>query len=195
MKNQYVADINDYKKYLLIDDLSHYYESIDVCWMLTADDKRKDGRKVSYLLNESKRCDKEIYDFLSGLVLKGIRNIEAIEQGCILPVRKYYKQLSDINLEDMPELLFLDPDNGIEVNSVSYGKLGSDRYVYFRDMNKFLDEGSDLLIYQHYPRVNHEAYHRKRTSEIMDNWEQVQVIHFDRGAIDFILVKQIGTMK
>ena len=191
MKNQYVADINDYKKYLLIDDLSHYYNSIDVCWMLTADDKRKDGRKVSYLFNESKRCDKEIYDYLRDLVLRGIRNIEVIEQGCILPVRKYYKQLDDINLEDMPELLFLDPDNGIEVNSVSYGKSGSDRYVYFRDMNKFLDKGSDLLIYQHYPRVNHETYHQKRTSEIMDNWGQVQVMHFDRGTIDFVLVKQI----
>lgn len=191
MKNQYFADINDYKKYLLIDDLSHYYESIDVCWMLTADDKRQDGRKVSYLFNESKRSDRKIYDCLRNLIIQGIRNVEAIEQSGILPVRKYYKQLDDINLGDMPELLFLDPDNGIEVNSTPYGKTSSDRYVYFRDMNKFLDRGSDLLIYQHYPRVNHKTYHQKRTSEIMDNWGQVQVIHFDRGTIDFILVKQI----
>ena len=191
MKNQYVADINDYKKYLLIDDLSHYYESIDVCWMLTPDDKRQDGRKVSYLFNELKRSDRKIYDCLRNLIIQGIRNVEAIEQSGILPIRKYYKQLDDINLEDMPELLFLDPDNGIEVNSTPYGKTGSDRYVYFRDMDKFLDRGSDLLIYQHYPRVNHETYHQKKTSEIMDNWAQVQVIHFDRGTIDFILVKQI----
>lgn len=191
MKNQYVADINDYKKYILIDDLSHYYKSIDVCWMLTADDKRQDGRKISYLFNESKRSDGIIYDCLRNLIMQGIRNVEAIEQSGILPVRKYYKQLDDINLDDIPELLFLDPDNGIEVNSHPYGKIDSDRYVYFRDMNKFIDRGSDLLIYQHYPRVNHEAYHQKRTSEIMDNWKQVQVVHFDRGTIDFILVKQI----
>ena len=192
MKNQYVADINDYKKYLLIDDLSHYYESVDVCWMLTENDGRRDGRKVSYLFNEEKRHDRKIYDYLKNLVITGIRDVMAIEGGEILSVRKYYKLLSAIDLNDMPELLFLDPDNGIEVKSIPYGKAHSERYIYYCDMKKFIDKGSDLLIYQHYPRVNHGEYHQKRTSEIINKLGDVQVIHFDRGTIDFILVRTMN---
>ena len=191
MKNQYVADINDYKKYLLIKELSKSYKIIDVCWMLTENDGRKDGRKLSYLFDESQRCDSDIYNYLRSLVLAHVKNVKAIEQGEILPVRNYYEKLTNINLNDMPELLFLDPDNGIEVKSVQFGKSGSERYLYFHQIKALIECGCDLLIYQHYPRVNRIAYQSKRDSEIFKEIGNVRVTHFNRGMIEFILMQQM----
>jgi len=192
MKNQYVADINDYKKYLVIEGLSHHYQSIDVCWMLTEDDNRQDGRKTSYLFDESQREDVVIYDFLKQIVKDDIKDVRAIESGNILPVRRYYQKLNHIDINNTPELLFIDPDNGVEVKSVPYGKPGFERYVYFEDIVRLLNAGSDLLIYQHYPRVNHIRYQNQRTSQIREHLCDVEIIHYDRGMVDFILIKRIG---
>src|SRR5687768_3003787 len=51
MKNQYFADINDYFKYGILRCLGKGGLRIAVCWMLTPDDGRSDGRKISYLSN------------------------------------------------------------------------------------------------------------------------------------------------
>lgn len=45
MKNQYVADINDYHKYGLLRILSGYGAiATGICWMLTTPDERSDGK-------------------------------------------------------------------------------------------------------------------------------------------------------
>ena len=44
MKNQYVGDVNDYRKYGLIRALIGDQDiKVGVCWMLTAPDGRTDG--------------------------------------------------------------------------------------------------------------------------------------------------------
>jgi hypothetical protein len=50
MKNQYFGDVNDYRKYGLIRLLTGRGEiSTAVCWMLTPDDDRTDGKFTDYL--------------------------------------------------------------------------------------------------------------------------------------------------
>jgi hypothetical protein len=50
MKNQYIADINDYRKYGLIRTLSDSGKiRVGICWMLTPDDNRTDGQFTNYL--------------------------------------------------------------------------------------------------------------------------------------------------
>jgi hypothetical protein len=50
VKNQYFGDVNDYRKYGLLRTLSGNGQyRIGVCWMLTADDGRTDGRFTGYL--------------------------------------------------------------------------------------------------------------------------------------------------
>jgi hypothetical protein len=49
MKNQYVADVNDFRKYGLIRGLAEGNDlRTAVCWMLTPDDWRADGRKTRF---------------------------------------------------------------------------------------------------------------------------------------------------
>lgn len=50
MKEQYVGDISDYRKYALLRALSAGGANrIGVCWMLTPSDGSSDGNKLGYL--------------------------------------------------------------------------------------------------------------------------------------------------
>ncbi|MDO8501594.1 MAG: hypothetical protein Q7S20_07100 [Gemmatimonadaceae bacterium] len=55
MKHQYFGDVNDYRKYGLLRILQQASGlRLGVCWMLTPDDTRTDGKFVAYL-GDSKR--------------------------------------------------------------------------------------------------------------------------------------------
>jgi hypothetical protein len=83
MKNQYVGDINDYRKYGLLRLLSGNESlSTAICWMLTVNDERTDGKFIDYLSNSSewRDYDPELFDVLQNIVLeKKIRNVSEIE--------------------------------------------------------------------------------------------------------------------
>ena len=55
MKNQYVGDINDYRKYGLLRSLQTVSDMrLLVSWMLTKDDGSSDGKFIDYLKNPKK---------------------------------------------------------------------------------------------------------------------------------------------
>ena len=73
MKNQYFGDINDYRKYGLIRILSDGgIIRTGICWMLTPDDTRTDGKFTEYLAKseEYKKFDPDLYDFLGQCLLR-----------------------------------------------------------------------------------------------------------------------------
>jgi hypothetical protein len=49
MKNQYFGDINDIKKYSVLQGLAGTYLTLSVCMMLTKGDGGPDGKKTNYL--------------------------------------------------------------------------------------------------------------------------------------------------
>jgi hypothetical protein len=78
MKNQYFGDINDYRKYGLLRGLSNDGEiSTFVCWMLTANDSRPDGKFISYLGNQEKfsKYDPELFNILSECLKSERKNV------------------------------------------------------------------------------------------------------------------------
>jgi hypothetical protein len=135
MKNQYFGDIGDYKKFSLLKILSKNKSfKTCVCWLKTSDDGSNDGKFINYLKEPSKwkEYDHEIYDLLREAVLeKEERNLDIIEKSLLLPDITFYSEiLTDDskarstyfkNLWDScvdRNLIFFDPDNGIEVKSV-----------------------------------------------------------------------------
>lgn len=56
------------------------------------------------------------------------------------------------------DLVFFDPDNGIEVASVRPGRKNSSKYVYLDEIAAFYASGKSVLVYQHFPRVEREAF-------------------------------------
>ncbi|KNY14729.1 hypothetical protein AKG11_23125 [Shinella sp. SUS2] len=55
------------------------------------------------------------------------------------------------------DLIFFDPDNGLEV-AKSKGRKDSSKYLYLDEVSAFYSSGKSLLIYQHFPRVERTVF-------------------------------------
>ncbi len=167
MKEQYVGDISDYRKYALLRVLADQGRNrIGVCWMLTPPDGNKDGQKISYLgqPEQYRHFDPELFDVLVNAVVQSDqRRLHSIENSGAIPGAQYFNTTLGTNIRgrqaymDMcraefarSDLVFFDPDNGIEV-SLKKGRKGSSKYVYLDEVSAFYEDGKSVLIYQHFP--------------------------------------------
>lgn len=190
MKNQYVGDINDYGKYIILKSFSDAGLNLAVCWMLTPNDKRGDGKRISYLdVQEYRKCSPLIYDTLKRIVVAGNREVEAIQVAGMFPA-KYYKQVSEIRDGDF-DLLFLDPDNGFEIKTTARGKKGSERYVFWDVVTRKYADGHSLMVYQHFPRVHRLQFMDELSRKIKSHIGANLVSHIHTGSVDFVIIPQI----
>ena len=175
MKHQYVADVNDYCKYGLLRALTALGEVESmVAWMLTADDASRDGRKLSYLKAPEKwrAHDPWLFDALEVIVAQPeLRSVAAIANATIVPGARFHADIvprdpalrrvhfaQTLALARGAGLLFFDPDNGMEVGSCPSGRSGSEKYLLWTQLADAYHAGHSVLIYQHFPRKEREAF-------------------------------------
>jgi hypothetical protein len=143
MKDQYVGDINDYRKYGLLRAIIHASGlRLLVAWMLTPDDGGNDGNFVTYLQSPDRwsRHDPNLFAKLKELLAHEKRQVSLIENSGLLLDAKYYAshvpdtasgRSSWFNSLDKQaqesDFVFLDPDNGLEVKSKPYGRKNSSK--------------------------------------------------------------------
>jgi hypothetical protein len=205
MKNQYFGDIHDYRKYGLIRLLTGYGKvKTAVCWMLTAGDGGPDGRKLNYLRNPAiwRQYDPELYDGLRNVVIdKGCKDVS--EAKAFLPSCIFYdKQLVDggaargayftgfMKLARGCNLVFFDPDNGIEVRSTQYGLAESPKYLYWRETMKAFHSNHSILIYQHFPMKRRETFIKEISYALSTHTGAKAVYRFCTPQVLFLLVPQ-----
>ena len=208
MKNQYVGDINDYKKYSLIEIISEVLnEKILIAWMLTDGDSRNDGNKLDYLENNrnDRQLNPELFDKLISID-KSKREIKDVQELFGDKYNYYSKTLYD-NKEERTKyfeallveakevgMVFFDPDNGIEVKSVKYGNKNSSKYLYWDEIQQFADCGKDILIYQHFPHKNHEQFINDLKNELQEKTKlEVQPIQTE-DVLFLLATKQVGKL-
>lgn len=177
MKNQYFGDINDYLKYGLLRGLTSSTRlRLAVCWMLTPGGGL-DGRKTQYLGAPDRwaKHDPELFQALREAVLvRRERSVGAAAARGILPASRFYSAIvpddqrpregffADFRLASASaDLVFFDPDNGMQVRSVPPGRRGSNKYLRWAEAAAAFGDGHSLLIYQHFP-------HRKRVPFIRE---------------------------
>lgn len=175
MKNQYFGDINDYKKYGLLRAIIATTDFlILVNWMLTPDDGSPDGKFTTYLRQPERYSDHdpELFTGLHQLVAEqGKRYVRAIEETDLLPGARYFSLLTpddsftrsewfdrSMALLGGTDLVLLDPDNGLEVSSVPYGRKRSSKYLYWPEVKRLWSVGKSLLIYQHFIREKRQRF-------------------------------------
>lgn len=173
MKEQYVGDVNDYRKYALLRLLGRAGLKLGVCWMLTPNDERSDGNKLSYLDQPSyEPHDPELFALLRQVkdapdarrlmlienseVLPGTIFVTTVVPDALFERQMWFRQASKI-LADT-DLIFFDPDNGIEVGSIAKGRRNSSKYVYRDELAATYRSGHSLLIYQHFQRKEREGF-------------------------------------
>lgn len=174
MKNQYFGDVNDYRKYGLLRCLAGAGLAIGVCWLLTEDERKGDGELREYLAKPSRwrRYDLDLYDRLQRLAELGVRRTvrHAADWGLIPGATYFDEWLTDpqdprdayftaaFTALAGTDLIFFDPDVGIEVPSKPRGRRGSSGYVYWSELRKAYGNGHSVLVYQHYPHVDRARF-------------------------------------
>jgi hypothetical protein len=207
MKNQYFGDVNDYRKYGLLRILSSIGQlRIGVCWMFTEDDRRTDGQFTQYLYEPQKwrYYDPQLFDLLHKLVLsENIRDVRSTENEQILPGAKYYDEhLADsieyrrVYFEQMYQqltgidLIFFDPDNGIEIKSKPRGGKDSSKYVYWSELSEVFKAGLSILVYQHFPREKRAIFIQRIISEFRSRLGASEIHWFRTPQVVYFLATQ-----
>jgi hypothetical protein len=173
MQDKYVADVGDYGKYMLLNALCAQEIRCLVIWYLTDEDaKNIDGKFREYLDDdEFRKAEPRIFDHLKEISssIDG-RNVGVVKKKGILPPKTafYEDKLSycNVSLRDRgrlrdkwfaaavekakkADLIFLDPDNGLEIKSRGpYSKKGT-KYATVEEVKVFLAEEKSVVLYQH----------------------------------------------
>jgi len=194
MKNQYFGDINDYQKYGLLRCLSQAGLKIGLCWMLTQNDSSGDGGRIGYAQNPDRYRDHdpELFSALQAALSTGTRHISLAAQPGILPgALSFSDLLTDQTFQRLDyfsrlfkalkttDLLFFDPDNGLEVSSTRYGRRGSSKYLYWHEVRQAYDLGFSLLIYQYFPRVQRTQFIQRMIARVRsETWPKQRIYAF-----------------
>jgi len=175
MKNQYFGDVNDYRKYGLLRAITLDTDwNLLVAWMLTPNDGSGDGGFRSYLdaPDTWARYDYHLFRGLVDLLRSAPQpSVSLIEGSDLLPRASYYSALVPntrwerdawrkglFHAAKDADLVFLDPDNGIEVPSKPIGRKDSSKYVTWDEIKGLWNAGSSLLIYQHFRRERRDIF-------------------------------------
>lgn len=204
MKHQYVGDINDYRKYALLRALSADGQNrIGMCWMLTPDDDGADGGKLAYLQQPERfrHFDPELFDILAHAASEpDRRRLQTIEDSGAVPGALHCNELLPDDMSGRAtfmercasqlgdtELVFFDPDNGLEV-SLPKGRKNSSKYLYLDEVAAFYEAGKSLLIYQHFPRVERSTFVAQRTEQLRVVASGCAVCAFTTAHVVFFLL-------
>ncbi len=214
MQDRYVGDVGDFAKYALLRRLAgkngELRIHLGIVWCLYPDETHnKDGRHVSYLSRrEFENLDDRLLAALRRIVASGKRSISSVAQGKLLPRSTMFCELAlapKVNgssrehrlshrrtwlencLADTEkcDLIFFDPDNGIEVESVPKHHVKSGKYIYWDELDAFWQRGQNLLVYHHLnrtmPSVRQVRILRERFESALEGARALPLV-FRRGS-------------
>lgn len=212
MKNQYFGDVGDFGKYGLLKALKDSDLKIGVNWYLTNDDEKTDGKHINYLDKlEFRRCDSSLCSYLYNSILENRRSVKEIYNYKEFESFIFYDEVLDLEhinalsergrlerqrlrnewflnstrMLKKTDIVFCDPDNGIETKSLS--KFGKDsvKYTFVEELNQFLEQGKSVIVYNHRDRSPENEY-GKRFKEIHSNMEtesKLRILRFNRYSV------------
>ena len=187
MQNRYSGDIGDYSKFVLIKRLFGN-KSVGVVWYLYPDETHNNDGKHKDYHKYSKLNDLELISVLENVAntKRDIKNLETklkeyfenqkikyfgdfIEDGFKKKTEKREKWIKRaVDSIKNCSVVFVDPDNGIEVKSVKKSNKKGGKYIFFDEIEKFFENSEILVVYQHFPRIKQDLFIKNRLNEIRE---------------------------
>jgi hypothetical protein len=207
MKDQYFGDVNDYVKYGLLREIQRSAGlRLGVCWYLTPSDGGTDGGRRRYLTEPARwrHFDRDLFDCLGRISVDdfppSVSHASAWE---LLPGAQYFTEhvpsarharqeflRRALSALKDAELVFVDPDNGIEPASAKRSATSTAKYVKWEELKAFFAQGASLLIYQHFPRISRETYVRTQSRAIAERLAAQSIVAFLTAHVGFFLICQ-----
>ena len=174
MKNQYAGDVGDYTKLGILRGLENAGFSIGLNWYLTPDEPEHsktftDGKHTKFLEYDCDTPDIDLYCALQKIGLSNNRTVARLERTKLFENTLFWNKMLEgknrdkWHLEALKKLgkqdvIFLDPDNGLEVKSTNpYSKNGN-KYTTYKEAADYYVQGATVIIYNHRDRKPKNEY-------------------------------------
>jgi len=205
MKHQYFGDVNDYRKYGLLRCLATEGGlKLGISWMLTPDDDGPHGGKVDYL-DQPRRWrsyDPDLFDHLAASIKIGrTRDLGVVEADNLIPGARFHSDIIEDGkaarvayMKTMHDrfkgldLVFFDPDNGLDVKSCPLGRKRSSKYLTCQEAAATFATGASLLVFQHFAMVKKEPYTREQVRRLAESTGAKVIIPIITAYVLFLLV-------
>ena len=174
MQDRYTADLGDYVKYALLRRLMPD-RTLGVLWWLYPDEGHNaDGKHIAYLRSSAlwRRFDPDLFDQLVRLVESEDRSVSSVEKSGVPPQATFFSE--PVPTPSTPsqrrdararwfadgrdavascDLVFLDPDNGLETRGFSLGAAKAGKSVALHELDALRESGRTLVVYHHHTRM------------------------------------------
>jgi len=177
MQNRYAGDVGDFGKLGLLRQITRSELGIGVNWYLTPDENHNaDGKHIGYTTDDRRYigfgCDDSLRNSLKAMV-NSQRSVSALETMDLIQNAVYYGEVlyspsrtfsrRDWHVKALEVLryadtVFLDPDNGLLVKSVSAVSAKSNKYVFPNEIADYFAAGKSVIIYNHRCREQNPVY-------------------------------------
>jgi hypothetical protein len=88
------------------------------------------------------------------------------------------------------DLIFFDPDNGLEVKSVRCGASKSSKYIYWREVSEVYRTTHSVLVYQHFCREERGRFVTRIAERLKEITGALELYSFSTSHVAFFLVPQ-----
>lgn len=168
MQDNYVGDIGDYGKYGLLREVCAAGLSLAVNWYKVVPrsiGKQEDGKYTQYLSHPEiyRAYDSELFDILQTIVVQQKdRRLERIEQARLFSAKFYDREMDNdrkrwhkdaLNQTPGVDVVFLDPDNGLETENMRKTKSATEKHVKWTEIKDYYCRGQNVILYQHRPQM------------------------------------------
>jgi hypothetical protein len=174
--------------------------------MLTDTDSRTDGKFLNYLHQPKKyrHRDPELFDWLQNVVgVEQDRRTARIEASILLGSVLFESGILADHKDKRSayfskcatcfagcDLVFFDPDNGLEIKSTQLGHKDSSKFLYWNEVCGTFEAGSSVLIYQHFIREERDGFIARKASELQRRTKAAAVFSFRTPHVLFVLASQ-----
>ena len=179
MQDRYAGDVGDFGKFALLRAMEAQGLTVGVNWYLakTLPSEIHDDGKYR-IPPQYEKLDPELSAALNRIYdLGDARSLQALEKARLLagdlfvnePVPRAADQRENWHQRSLTKLaycdiVFLDPDNGLNVKSVKPGSQKSPKYVWLYEISDYIASGKSVIFYNHRPRKKADAYFAEYTA-------------------------------
>ena len=187
MNDAFVGDIGDFGKYGLLRELTNLGLTLSVNWYKT-DFETTGGGFIDYLNkpDEYREYDPELFQALYKIVFEDKdRRIERVEDAGIIKANFFNESIESnrekwwkraLEVTSGTDVVFLDPDNGLETPSMNARNSNSPMHVRWSELQEYYSLGKTVIMYQQRPKIEKEALCKERALRVNELLE-ADVIH------------------
>lgn len=174
MKNQYAGDVGDYTKLGILRGLEQAGFTIGLNWYLTPDEPEHsktftDGKHTKFLKCDCDTPDKNLYCALQKIGLSNNRTVARLERAKLFENALFWNKILESKSRDewhsealkklhKQDVIFLDPDNGLEVKSTKPSSKNGNKYTTYKEAADYYANGATVIIYNHRDRKPESEY-------------------------------------